>query len=160
MSDVERRPWPRDGRFLIGADGTVVGPSGKSLTLFIGRHGYRRFNRYDAGQHSQHSVHVAVCETFHGARPDGMWAAHDNGDELDNRAENLAWKTAPENEADKVEHGTRAEGERHGCHKLTEDQVRAIRASGTRTGTLSRRYGVSDTTIKDIRSGRTWRCLA
>lgn len=43
--------------------------------------------------------------------------------------------------------------------KLTEDQVRAIRASTEQQRVLARRYGVSDYTIRVIRTGKTWRNL-
>lgn len=161
MSDVERRPWPRNPRFLVGDDGSIVGPSGRILSTFIGQYGYRRFNVYEGpGKWSQHSVHVVVCETFHGPRPAGRWAAHGNGDELDCRAVNLAWKTQAENEADKAAHGTKMEGERHHQHKLTAEDVRAIRSSSTRSGLLAAQYGVHVKTIRDARARRTWRCVA
>jgi hypothetical protein len=54
-------------------------------------------------------VHILVCETFHGPRPEGMpHTRHLNGDHFDNRAENLRWGTQAENEADKFLHGTAA----------------------------------------------------
>lgn len=156
MREQERRPWPHDPRYLVGADGSIIGPSGRVLRPFIDRHGYRRFNRYADRRHSQHSVHVAVCEAFHGARPAGMWAAHSNGDRLDNRAGNLRWATGVENEADKIAHDTRAWGERHGMRKLTADDVRAIRASGAGSYVLARRYPVSPSMIRRIRAGKNW----
>lgn len=53
-----------------------------------------------------YSVHVLVCEVFHGLRPEGMEVRHLNGNPADNRALNLAWGTRSENELDKVRHGT------------------------------------------------------
>lgn len=47
-------------------------------------------------------------------------------------------------------------GERAGNAKLTLEQAREILASKERTGTLSRRFGVSHGTIGHIRSGRSW----
>ena len=78
-ASIRKLPWPTDPRFLIGSDGSIIGPSGRPLTLFVAkRTGYLRFTRYAAGRWSQHFVHVAVCETFHGPRPPGKWAAHGN----------------------------------------------------------------------------------
>jgi hypothetical protein len=152
-----RKPWPRDTRILVGADGSLVGAQGRLLAPFLNRQGYPRVNVYRDGEWSQHSVHVIVCETYHGPRPPGMHAAHEDGVPTNCAADNLSWKTPVENEADKLAHDTRAWGERHGMHKLAEDEVRAIRASNTRTGILAVRYSVSKTTIKDIRSRRNWR---
>ena len=41
MSDaVAWKPWPRDPRFLIGDDGTVLGVRGRPLRSLVGKHGY------------------------------------------------------------------------------------------------------------------------
>lgn len=88
--------------------------------------------------------------------------AHLNGDPMDNRAANLAWKTKAQNEADKVEHETGNRGSRHGMHKLTEDEVRemrALRLKGWLQKDLAKRYGVSQTTVCSIFAGRTWAWL-
>ena len=53
-----------------------------------------------------------------------------------------------------------AAGEQHCNAKLTEKQVREIRAnSNVRYVHLAVRYGVTDATIGHIRTGRTWRHL-
>lgn len=52
---------------------------------------------------------------------------HCNGNSIDNRASNLAWKTHSENEADKIAHGTSNRGQNNWTSKLTEDDVREIR---------------------------------
>lgn len=47
--------------------------------------------------------------------------------------------------------------------KLTPDlvrQIRSARAAGARTGDLERLYGVSDTTILDVVSRKSWRHVA
>jgi hypothetical protein len=52
-------------------------------------------------------VHVLVALTFFGERPDGMDVCHNNGDNSDNRIENLRYDTHSANELDKYRHGTR-----------------------------------------------------
>jgi hypothetical protein len=47
-------------------------------------------------------------------------------------------------------------GETHGMAKLTEEQVREILASDVPGKRLAKQYGVSDTTIYDIRKRRIW----
>ena len=65
-----------------------------------------------------------------------MERCHDNGQKTDCRLSNLRWDTPKNNSADRVRHGTAHVRSR--CHnaKLTEDQVRAIRArlAGRRNG--------------------------
>lgn len=48
-------------------------------------------------------------------------------------------------------------GEKHGCAKLTEADVRAIRDSQETGVALAAKYGVSTTQISDIRNRRSWR---
>jgi hypothetical protein len=51
-------------------------------------------------------VHRLVCEAFHGPAPDGRECAHLDGNQLNNRADNLAWVTHKENVAHMIAHGT------------------------------------------------------
>jgi hypothetical protein len=149
--------WPRDPRFLVQEDGVIVGPRGLPLTPFPDRQGYPRINVYRAGRHSQHFVHVIVCETFHGLRPEGHEVAHRNGVKTDTRSANLRWTLHAENEADKVTHDRRAWGERHGQAKLSEEDVRAIRSASIGSYRLAKLYPVSAGQIRAIRAGRAWR---
>lgn len=50
-------------------------------------------------------------------------------------------------------------GERNANARLTAPDVRSIRSASEGARELARRFGVSPTTIKDIRSGRSWSWL-
>ncbi len=50
----------------------------------------------------------------------------------------------------------RARGARHGCAKLSEQDVAAIKSSPERTSNLAAKYGVDRTTIQRIRRGALW----
>lgn len=104
-----------------------------------------------------------VTLAFHGESPTPVHeVAHLNGDSLDNRPGNLAWKTKEENEADKIGHGTTNRGSRQGASKLTDDDIRAIRAafrSGERQKDIGARYGVSQGHISMICNRRQWTWL-
>lgn len=158
-----RRPWPREPRVLVGADGSIVGPQGRLLTPWLAERDYWRISVYrvdGVARLYQPFVHVVVCEAFHGPRPDGKWAAHENGDPGDSRAENLSWKTHVENEADKLRHGTHMQGEDVYCAKLTERDVVAIRAARSAGATLvelEARYGVHMATISKVARRATWK---
>lgn len=156
------RPWPHNPDYLVREDGAILHPRTGLVTMYD-QHGYlavmlqtRKSCDDDLWSNiqgkKQYRVNVVVCETFHGPRPDGMQAAHLDGDKRNNAASNLAWKTPTENAADKIAHGT------HGW-KLTEDAVRQIRLdreSGVKVVDLAARYSVSVTTVRHIVSGRTW----
>jgi hypothetical protein len=158
------RPSPVYPRFLVGEDGSIIGPSGKSLVPMIDPEGYQRVSIYLGNKKWKRvGVHRIVCETFHGLKPE--WAdlvAHRNGDPADNRAVNLKWATFKQNEADKKTHARDLAGERHHSARLTEDQVRDIQARPTGWGTgraLAREFGVTES-ISGIRKGKSWRHLS
>lgn len=148
---TEVRPWPTDPRYLVSDDGTVRGPSGWVIAVCPNKQGYRvvSFNRPD-GTRGCVGVHVMVAETFHGPRPPGMEACHDNGDPADCRASNVRWDTKRGNMADQVRHGTIG-------RRLTAEQVAAIRAEpDTSRNELAARFGVTPGTISHIRTGHSW----
>lgn len=103
----ERRPYPRDPRFSVSADGRFFGITGVELRTQPSDKGYSTVRlRHPDGRKSTPRVHRAVLETFVGPCPPGMEACHNNGDRTDNRLENLRWDTHQANERDKVNHGT------------------------------------------------------
>jgi len=61
-----------------------------------------------------------------------------------------------ENTADRNAKGRQARGERAGRARITEADVRAIRASKERTIDLARRLGIGPTAIFNIRHRRSW----
>jgi len=69
--------------------------------------------------------------------------------------------TQVENMNDRIADGTIARGIKHGCNKLTEEQVRAIRANPENKThrALAREYGVSSTHIRRVISRKKWSWL-
>lgn len=151
------RAVPSHPGFLAGSDGTIVGPTGRSRRAWLSNSGYLNFQpRYRS---SNVYVHDLVCEAFHGLRPDGMEAAHYDGNRLNNQAGNLRWATHEENEADKIRHGRVAHGDRNGNAKLTAEQVarlRADRAAGDALRTIAIRYDISVMQVSRIVRGLNW----
>jgi hypothetical protein len=58
--------------------------------------------------------------------------------------------------ADKERAGTVVRGERNGKTKLTEDDVRAIRAAPPKLGPLMEKYGMTRDGIAKIRNRSRW----
>lgn len=62
-------------------------------------------------------IHVLVARAFLGPRPEGLFIRHLDGDQRNNRADNLAYGTNSENQHDSVRHGTHHEARRTHCAK-------------------------------------------
>ncbi len=124
------------------------------------RRGYKSVALRKGGRRTHYGVHRLVLEAFVGPGADGDQGAHLNGRKDDNRACNLVWAQAKENNDHKKFHGTWPAGEKNGQARLTEEDVRKIRASYTgRYGDLTnlgRAYGVSKHGIFDIVNRRSW----
>lgn len=155
---LDLRPIPSHPGYKARSDGVILGKKGAPLRQFAGTGGYLRFTTYEGGRWQQVSTHVTVCEAFYGVRPDGHHAAHRNGDQTDNRAENLRWASKEENEADKRLHGRSMDGERNHQAKLTSTDVAEIRSRKTLLRQEADRYGVSISMISKIRRGEAWTC--
>jgi hypothetical protein len=104
-------------------------------------------------------VHTLVLLAFHGPRPDGFDACHNDGDRENNAASNLRWDTRVANAADKRRHGTLLCGERSPQAKLTASEVTQIRAHRgfLPSAHLAELFGVSMATISAVQLGKTWR---
>jgi len=71
----------------------------------------------------------------------------------------LMWGTALDNAQDTVLHGKTTRGRKNPQCKLTEEQVRFIRSSSVSNTDLSRRFGVTDSNINCIKTGKSWAWL-
>lgn len=124
------------------------------------RNGYRAVLLSELGKKSRKaSIQRLVLAAFVGPQPSSIHAAHQNGIKTDNRLANLRWATPPDNNADKIQHGTRQNGERAGSAKLNWQSVAAIRerrSAGEGVSALAREFGVCRNTITNITTGRTW----
>jgi uncharacterized protein (DUF433 family) len=112
-----------------------------------------------AGSGNSLGVHVAVALAFFGPRPVGMYVCHKDGDETNNVPDNLYYGTPADNQRDRIAHGTKSVGEKHGRARLTRSQVDEIivrLAAGERQSSIAKAYGVSSPQISHINTGRNW----
>lgn len=161
-SYVEYREWPRNPKYRAGDDGSIIGLCGQLLAPFPNkRGGYLSVSVGRRDKKRVISVHIIVCESWHGLRPHPrLEVAHGNGVNTDNRPENLRWATRLENAHDMIKHGTVLRGERHPHARLTAENVEEIRADYS-TGTVSQRelgsrYGVTMSLIGQVVRGQIW----
>jgi len=108
-------------------------------------------------------VHRLICEAIKGAPPSSDHeAAHSCGVKACVSSAHLSWKTHVENEADKLLHGTRLSGAKHTLARLTETDIRTIRDLGGKKeqAEIAEIYGVSQSHVSSILSGRRWSSLS
>lgn len=107
-------------------------------------------------------AHRLVCIASNGPTEGRLDAAHSCGNRTCINPRHLSWKTRSANEADKLRHGTANRGERHGRSKLTTTDVLAIRSlvETLKRSEIAAMYGVSLTTVSEIRSGSKWGWLS
>lgn len=102
-----------------------------------------------------------VCQHANGDAPTPQHeAAHScgNGHLGCVNPRHLSWKTHMDNEADKRLHGTLQRGERNGKTRLTEVEVRAVRADRGKvpireTASI---YGISEVCVSQIQNRKRW----
>jgi hypothetical protein len=157
--DVEWREAVDFSNHYVSSGGHVWSCRSQKLVVgCIAGAGYRQIRRKAV---PSEYVHRIVCRTFHGRpTPPRDHVRHLDGDPTNNRADNLAWGSRAENQADKERHGRVLRGDRCPASTLTRVQVeelRAIHARGEASYTqLAQRYGVSSTTIGRAVTGETW----
>jgi hypothetical protein len=161
----EWRPIPGyDGGYEVSSDGQVRSTTrgrypGRVLRPHNDGKGYMRVNLSIGGARSQVAVHTLVLFAFHGPRPSGGTASHLNGDPTDNRAANLLWESWSANHARKREHGTALVGEQNHMARLTDDQVRAIRAmhkAGSSPEDIALFYNITASSVCKICLRQSW----
>lgn len=89
----------------------------------------------------------------------GQFAMARRGDKGPYAPHNVKCILSTDNQKETVKNGTSNAGEKHGCVKLTEQQVIAIRATKAPLNVLSKQYGVHKDTIRYIKNGTLWSYL-
>lgn len=155
------RVTPYEG-YYVNKAGQVRGKYGRVLKPWLAGSGYEYVTVCAGSCAKNVTVHSLVCSAFHGVRPSGMQVAHNDGNKLNNDASNLRWASPTENAEDKKLHGTATgeafsrPGEENGRAKLTAMDAEFIRCSDESGASLAKQFGVSKSTVFDIKKGRTW----
>jgi hypothetical protein len=106
-----------------------------------------------------------LCEEYNGAPPSENYVTrHICGKGLKGcfNPRHLEWGTQKPNSDDMELHETRAKGERVGISKLKEEDIPEIRyliAIGEKQTDIAEIFGVSQSAINAVHTGRTWKWL-
>jgi hypothetical protein len=148
--------------YRVGDDGSVWscarGPW-KQRKLQPNHWGYLEIFLSHNTKREAFGVAELVLLAFVGPRPEGYQACHFPERKLTNNClANLRWDTPSGNQRDRIKHGTAPRGEQHGRARLTEQQVREIRATGGLNRTaLAQKYNVHSQTIWCVQHRVSWR---
>lgn len=141
--------------------------TGKTAELAQATHpeGYKRVKAAHVRRESPYPVHRLVAMAFI-PNPHGLpQVNHIDGNKGNNHASNLEWVSNADNQRHAYRIGLQPEkkGEAHHMHKLTAEEVAAIRrelaevpAYKGQLVDIGRRYGVTNHCIFDIKWGRSW----
>jgi hypothetical protein len=126
--------------------------------LDVTKEGYVRVGKMKRGVRRKKRAHRLIWEECFGPIPEAMFVLHKCDNPSCVNPDHLFLGTHKDNIRDMVSKGRGVDnrGIRHGMSKLTEDDVRAIRASTEPGPVLCRRYGVVKSTISVIRSKKAW----
>lgn len=104
-----------------------------------------------------------VAEVFIPNPSQNPIVCHKDGNQTNDRADNLYWGTFKQNAADMLRHGTDTRGSKNARARLSEDDVRGIRGSlgqGRSMAEVARAYGVAKQTVALIAWRKTWAHVA
>ena len=158
VSDAGRvRSLPRQS----SANGAPAMYQGRILKAGRMKNGYLQVTLSRSGERRCAYVHRLVMEAFEGPPPCGLEVCHSDGTRDNNALTNLRYGTRSENAKDRIAHGRgpngkNVRGERNGLTRLTEEDVRRIRAMPGTLKEIALRFGVHLGTIHNIKTGKTW----
>jgi len=169
MEEVWKDIEGYDGDYQISNKGNIKSfkriKDGKLLKATVGNTGYCTVKLSNKDKERKtFRVHRLVALHFLELVEGKDNVNHKNGDKTDNDVNNLEWCTYKENNIHARKTGlNKANGEKHYCAKLTEENVKYIRENyikGSRTfgqGALSRKFGVSQSQIFNVVHNITWK---
>ena len=126
------------------------------LTRRRDSNGYVEYHFRTGGRSLYRRGAQAVLAAFRGPQPPNHDCCHINGDRTDDRLSNLRYGTRSQNIEDNRRNGTLARGEVMSHAALKPEDVRRIRASSDSIGTIARRLGVAESTVRFARAGTRW----
>ena len=104
-------------------------------------------------------AHRVAWEEVNGPIPQGMLVCHKCDNPSCVNPNHLFIGTHKDNHQDKVNKGRSSKGTKNGRNKLTEAEARYIKTSNKSCLDLARKFAVSDTAIRYIKTNRNWSWL-
>lgn len=117
---------------------------------------------YRGGVGTTTAIHRMVALTFLGQRPPTLTINHKDGDKLNNKIDNLEYVSLCKNREHAIANGLWGFGVKNGMAKITEDDVRTIRAlhGTTPMYRIGERFGITRQCVSFIVKRETWKHVA
>ena len=122
----------------------------------LNNNGYLRYQLSKGGKIKNLFIQRIVATAFIPNPNNLPCVLHKDDDPLNNNENNLFWGTQADNIKDKCSKGRQAKGVNNGNSVLTKEQSIEIKNSNEKLRILSSKYGVSMTTISNIKRGLVW----
>lgn len=150
--------------YLVSEDGNIYSNKyGKQRLMkqnVSKKDGYVRIKLYKNNVKKTFLLHRVIADSFIPNPDNKKEVNHKDGDKLNNSVDNLEWVTPSENVIHSYKNGLQSKkgipGENNPQAKLKESDVITIFNSNEKESVLAERYGVSFTSIYDIKKKRTW----
>ena len=157
-----------EGLYMVSNKGNVFGTPkvthyGHLMKKTISKSGYECVCLCKENKPRTFRVHRLVADAFCEKRPGACEVNHKDGNRSNNDASNLEWVTRSENEL----HAYKVLGKkpnrpwagkpRKFARTLSNEQVHVIRDSTLPSRNLAKKYGVSKTTIQNIRNRKIYK---
>lgn len=133
----------------------------KVLQCNISSYGYTRTVLRIKGKNIGRLIHRLVAEVFIKNPLNLPFINHKDCNKINNNVENLEWCTQIENVRHAFKMGVvnTAIGEKAGKAKLKEHEVKQIFYSKEKKSLLAKKYKVSHSAIRSIKTGKSWKHL-
>ena len=137
----------------------------RKLKPYNNGYGYMLVDMRKDGKRYMKVVHRLVAEAFIPNPNNLPQVNHIDGNKSNNNVDNLEWCTCSENQLHGFNIGLKPQATKHPLSKLTEDNIRYIReyykphTRGYGIRTLAKKFGVSDSTIRQIIIGISYKSI-
>lgn len=158
---IEWTTHSRHTDYLVSTDGQIKScvqiKQGRLLRPNTSPTGYRRVMIGRGGYQKHLLVHRLVAETYIPNPYNKPQVNHIDGDKSNNNVTNLEWCTRLEN----MQHASKmgllpSNALANPNNRLNIEIARFVRESSLKGRVLAKIYGVSETTISDVRRNKTW----
>jgi hypothetical protein len=145
-----------EARAVVYVNGKTQTVRERILRAATKKSGHKSVMFYRDAKQKRLHVHRLVALAFIGPQPSPLHeVAHNDGNPSNNARGNLRWATRSSNHMDKVAHGTHNRGDQHPNHKITDAQVRSIRADSRHAKTIADEYGITWQHVYGIKANST-----